>query len=56
MDITIVAAIIFLISFILALRSLRNLTKIDEVVHVKEELKKGKIIYQSDSSSSSFSS
>lgn len=43
--------IIAVISFLLAFRSLKQTEKVKEVDHAKRELKKGKVIYQSDSSS-----
>lgn len=55
MDIFIVIGAIFIISFILAIRSLRNLTKIEEMEHAHKELKKGRVIFQNDSSSSASS-
>ena len=39
---------IFLFSFILALRSLRQLSRSEEIGSVKQELKKGKTIFQTD--------
>ena len=39
---------ILLLSFILAFRSLRSLGKSEEIGTVKQELKKGKTIFQTD--------
>lgn len=46
---SIIVAIIFLLSLFLAFRSLRELTKSEEVGSVKHELKKGKIVFQDSS-------
>lgn len=52
MQIIIVFTGIFIASVILAVRSLRNLEKIEGVKTVATELKKGKVIFQNDSVSS----
>jgi hypothetical protein len=44
--------IIALISLALALRSLYQVTKIEEIKKVQEKLKKGKVIFHQDSLSS----
>ncbi len=46
---------ILVISIVLAVRSLRNLTRIEEMEHAHKELKKGRVIFQNDSSSSASS-
>jgi len=43
---------IFIFSFFLALRSLKNLSKMDEMKNAHEDLKKDRVIFQKDSSSS----
>ena len=52
MPILFVLFIILILSIILAVRSLKNLEKIEGVKTVKEELKKGKVIFQKDTVSS----
>ena len=49
----IVSIVIGLISVLLAIRSLKQLEKMEQVTEVKDELKKGKVIFHSDSSSPS---
>ncbi len=49
----IVSLILIVVSILLALRSLRSVQKLEEVGEVKDELKKGKVIFHSDSSLSS---
>lgn len=44
--------IIAIISFALAYRSLLHLEKMEEVKKVRKELKRGKVIFRQDSSSS----
>lgn len=50
----IIVVVLFIISFLLSVWSLRQtLKKSREEKHVKEELSRGRVIYQSDSSSES---
>lgn len=44
-----VVLVLLIISILLALLSYRNVQKIHEVGKVKDELKKGKVIFQNDS-------
>lgn len=45
--------VLVIISVFLAYRSLKHLQRIEEVVHVKKELTKGRVVYQNDSPLSS---
>jgi hypothetical protein len=45
--------IIVVISFLLAFRSLKQLQKMEKVNEAKKELRRGKVVFQSDSSSAS---
>ena len=46
----IVILILVIISVVLAIRSLKQLEKMEHVDTVKNELKKGKVVFQEDSS------
>jgi hypothetical protein len=52
MNVGIVILVIAAISVGLALRSLKQLSSLEEIEHVQEEMKKGRVIFQNDSSSS----
>lgn len=56
MTIGIVILLIVVISVLLALRSLKQLQRMEQVTEVKDELKKGKVIFQDSSSPSDGSS
>lgn len=47
--------ILAIISILMALRSLKQLKKLEKVNEVKDDLRKGKVIFQSDASSPSVS-
>lgn len=48
-----IVSILVIVSVVLAIHSLRNLNKLEEVGEVKKELKTGRVIFQNDSSYSS---
>lgn len=55
MVLVIASFIIAIFSILMALRSLKQLKHVEKIDEVKDELKKGKVVFQKDSSSGSSS-